>query len=116
MANKYGIPEIVENEIRRRDKTCAYCHKRMLYPYASHKPGNSATIEHFREKGPFYWDEDLKKEDLAICCGCCNASRGRKKLLAWFKTPYCLNGGINEKTVSLPVKKYINKNEKRKKN
>lgn len=61
MANKFGIPRNIEEKLRARDKNCVYCHKKMIYPYVSSRPSNSATIEHFREKGPFFWDEDLKK-------------------------------------------------------
>lgn len=36
--------------------------------------------------------DGLREEGLAICCGSCNSSRGRKTLLKWFQTGYCLAG------------------------
>ena len=112
MSNKFGIPEEIEQRIRCKDKVCVYCLKTMIYPCTGNKQRDWATIEHFREKGPFYWKEGLKEEDLAICCGSCNSSRGKNKIRDWFKTMYCLNKKINEKTVEQAVKEYIKKNEK----
>ncbi len=103
MSNKYGIPEEDEKEIRARDKTCIYCHKAMKkYPNTKGTPGDKATIEHLNNDGPF--DE---KSNLAICCGNCNSSRNNKELLVWFKTQYCMDRNINEKTVAEPVRVYI---------
>lgn len=75
------------------------------------------TIEHFREKGPFYWrghpkadiNNELKEDDLAICCRSCNSSRSRWKLHDWFTRPYCKNRErpIDEGSVAEPVKQYI---------
>jgi len=81
----------------------------MIFPWVSNNRGDSATIEHFREKGPFYWGEGLKEEDLAICCGSCNSSRHRKKLSDWFQTAYCadIKRKINKNTIAKPVKDYI---------
>ena len=105
MTKKFGIPEDVLNKIKARDKTCVYCHK--VFNRASDWHGDWATIEHFREDGPFYWKEGLKEEDLAICCWSCNSSRGKKELLNWFKIPYCIKNNINKRRVAEPVKKYI---------
>lgn len=110
MSNKYGIPEDVLNKIRARDKKCVYCHKVMIFPYSRANQSNSATIEHFREEGPFYWEKGLRIEDLAICCGNCNSRRLKNKLLDWFKTDYCIKNNINEKTVAEPVRELIRKN------
>ena len=107
MANKFGIPAEVEKRLRARDKKCVYCKKSMTYPCTGDKQRDWATIEHFREEGPFYWDLKLKEKDLAICCGSCNSSRGVKKHRSWFKTAFCVERKINEKTVALPVKKYL---------
>ena len=117
MANKFGIPEKVEQKIRRRDRRCVYCRKRMIYPCSGNNRRDWATIEHFRESGPFYWADGLnglKEEDLAICCLSCNSSRGKKGLLIWFKSQYCIdrNRNINEQTVAKPVKEYIERMKK----
>jgi 5-methylcytosine-specific restriction endonuclease McrA len=97
MSNTYGISKQDEREIRTRDKTCVYCHVPMKRTGAS-----GATIEHFNNDGPL-----KKKYNVAICCRRCNSSKGTKKLSDWFKTDYCGQNKINEKTVSKPVKQYM---------
>lgn len=79
----------------------------MIYPYSARKHCDSATVEHLNEVGPFYWDEGLRKEDLVMCCGSCNSSRGKKSLLDWFETQYCVARGIGVRTVAREVKDYI---------
>lgn len=87
----------------------------MIYPWRSNNRKDSATIEHLREVKPFYWTDkaglrtSLKKEELAICCGSCNSSRGKKSLREWFGKPYCKarNTPINEDSVAGPVKEYL---------
>lgn len=104
MANKYGISEDVLKKIGARDKNCVYCHKPMIYPYVRKKQRDCATIEHLNHLPP--WDNPVT---VVICCGSCNSSRGKKLLLNWFLTPYCIERkrGINEQTVAKPVKEYI---------
>ena len=67
------------------------------------------TIEHLNEKPPFYWQQGLKEEGLAICCGSCNSSRSNKTLRDWFRTSYCTERvvPINGTTVTEPVKRYL---------
>lgn len=110
MNNRHGIPKEVLSKIRERDVDCVYCHKKMIYPYEKENVADSATIEHFRENGPFYWWDGMNKEDLAICCGSCNASRGKKPLMVWFEEEYCARKGISVETVAEPVGKYIQRN------
>jgi hypothetical protein len=80
-----------------------------VFSVTSGNRSDMATIEHFREEGPFYWNEGLKEEDLGICCWGCNSSRGTKSLSTWFKEKYCIERGINEETVAEPVKLFIRK-------
>ncbi len=107
MNNKFGIPEDQLEKVFLRDKNCSYCGKRMIFPYNINNRKNSATIEHLNFDGPFYWKDGLKIEDIVIVCGSCNSSRGIKPLPVWFKTLYCKERNINKKTVSTPVKKYL---------
>lgn len=112
MVNVFGIPEKELEKIRARDKRCVYCHKKMIYPYDSNNYSDSATIEHLSPFKPFYWNEGMKIENIAICCGSCNSSRGSKRLLDWFKTDYCKIKNINENTVAAPVKDYLARKNK----
>jgi len=111
MANQYGIPRDVEARIRRRDHpNCIYCRKTITaFSIAGKNRSDMATIEHFREEGPFYWKDGLKEEDLGICCWSCNSSRGTKPLSYWFKERYCVDRSINENTVAEPIRAFIRK-------
>ncbi len=113
MSNRFGIPKDIEQKLRNRDQRCVYCGRMMNAP-ATKTGGMTlhATIEHFNRCGPFYWNIGLKEEDLAICCGRCNSSRGQKTLREWFKSSYCISRSINEKTVAAPVKRYLAKSKR----
>ena len=111
MNNKFGIPDAVLRPIRERDKNCVYCNKAMMYPCVGGRQRDWATIEHLNFDGPFYWNDGLLADDIVICCGSCNSSRGIKKLPHWFTTRYCLEKNISEKTVAVPVKEYLKKKE-----
>lgn len=106
MSNKYGLPEKELKHIKERDKTCVYCHKKFVPRNFSSKRGDWATIEHLNHLPP--WN---KPNTVAICCWSCNASRGKKRIRAWFKTKYCIDRNINKNTVAKPVRKYIQRFE-----
>ncbi len=113
MNNKFGIPKEELEKIFPKNKRCAYCHKKMIYPYDVNNRKDSATIEHLNFDGPFYWKEGLNIEDIVICCSQCNSSRGVKKLTDWFKAEYCKNRNINQNNVTKPVKEYLKRNPKK---
>ena len=108
MSNSYWIPKCIELKIRLRDEKCVYCKKKMLLRYEHSNHSDSPTIEHLSELPPFYWKEWMKEDNITICCGSCNSSRGIKKLGEWFNTNYCINNNINKDTVSSSVKTYLN--------
>jgi hypothetical protein len=112
MRAKYGIPEHVLAPIRAPDKRCVYCRKAMNSEYAGNHR-DYATIEHLNFDGPFYWDDGLQAEDIVMCCGSCNSSRGFKELPHWFASPYSKSRNISGHTVAEPVKQYLQRNYKR---
>ena len=112
MSNKFGIPEEELQKVQKRDQNCVYCHKKMIYPYSSKNMRDSATIEHLNFNGPFYWKEGLEMQDIVMCCGSCNASRGKKDLLTWFKSKHCIIKNINETTVSKVIQDYLKRKSK----
>jgi hypothetical protein len=105
--NKFGIPESELAKIRSRDKRCVYCQQPMIFPYTPKSSKKCATIEHLNFEGPFYWRDGLRSDDIVICCGACNSSRGVKPLAEWFDTPYCVERNITPCTVAAPVKGYL---------
>src|SRR5262245_17464948 len=108
MANQFGIPQDVESRLRQRFKNCAYCHQPMQeHIGVKGCPSDKVTVEHLNRKGPFYWWEGLLEEDLVLCCGSCNSSRGTKRLVDWFKSRYCVIKGITASGVAEEVKRYL---------
>jgi len=106
---KYGIPKIVLQDLHQTYNKCAYCRRQMVYPFNPSERKESATIEHLNLEGPFYWDRGLKEEDLVICCGSCNSSRGVKEHKDWFRGNYCLSKEISIETVHHKVRDYIDR-------
>ena len=47
------------------------------------------------------------KENIALCCTSCNASKGAKLLEDWFQSGYCKARNISKDTVALVVKNAI---------
>jgi hypothetical protein len=111
MANSFSIPPDIEHRLRARDRRCVYCGRGVkAYPHVGGTRGDKATIEHLNRRGPFHWETGLKirgLEDLAVCCGRCNASRSNKSLVAWFATPYCIQPNISVRSVAPVVKRFL---------
>ena len=107
MKNRYGLPEDDVTLVRKRDRRCVYCRKKMSPPGPAIWQGDWATIEHLNHLPP--WDNP---ETIAICCGSCNSSRGNKPLLKWFESRYCMEHDISLSTVAKPVREYIGRFEK----
>lgn len=100
--NKWGIPERLEEKVRKRDRFCVYCHVRLEeYPRAKGTPGDKATFEHMDNNGP------PSEKNIAMCCASCNASKGTKKLSDWLESPYCKEKKISRETVADVVKKSL---------
>jgi hypothetical protein len=100
--NRYALPEKDVARIRERDRTCVYCHKRMV-PSGSDGPRSDwATIEHLNHLPP--WDNP---ETAAICCWSCNSSRGNRLLSDWFTSEYRRIRAINEASVAEPVGSFL---------
>src|SRR5437868_2386853 len=108
MGNHFEIPDDVESRLRLIYRVCAYCRRAMkVHAGVSGCPADKATIEHLNRKGPFRWSRRLQEKHLVIACGRCNASRGCKRLLDWFGSPYCRTQGINRQTVAPRVRQYL---------
>jgi hypothetical protein len=49
----------------------------------------------------------VTRENIALCCVSCNASKGTKKLYDWLQSSYCKKRGITKDTVAEVVKKAL---------
>jgi hypothetical protein len=90
--NRWNIPKALEAEVRSRDQACIYCG--CIFAAAS-KRGERMSWEHIINDAAL-----VNRENIALCCISCNASKGIKELSAWLETPYCRNRGIHPGTVA----------------
>ena len=98
--NIWGIPDWLENEVRSRDKKCVYCGVEMVQMVPRGTPRKAvATWEHIVNDARI-----ITRENIALCCCACNASKGQKTLAAWLQSTYCKQRGVNEDSVAQIVK------------
>jgi hypothetical protein len=98
--NIWNIPDSLENEVRNRDKKCVYCGVEMLQKVPRGNPRNAvATWEHIINDARI-----VNRENIALCCCACNASKGQKTLVDWLQSNYCVRRGISEDTVAPVVR------------
>jgi len=93
MANNWNIPSWLEKEVRERDKNCVYCGVEFTPTKISKK--TAASWEHIINHAKI-----ITRENIALCCGGCNASKGQKLLSDWLQSKYCKERDINSDTVS----------------
>lgn len=100
MANNWNIPSWLEGEVRSRDKTCVYCGTAFTSPKVSKKTASS--WEHIINE-----ETIVTRENIALCCCGCNASKGQKEFFVWLQSKYCVERGITEESVAPIIKKAI---------
>lgn len=97
MTNRWNIPPDLEAEVRARDLRCVYCG--VMFAFPSRSRGTTASWEHIIN------DESIiTRENIALSCCACNASKGQKTLHAWMGSPYCQRLGITWETVASVVR------------
>ncbi len=101
MANRWGIPKDVEELVKQRDICCVYCGISFINsePTPKTRPTWEHIINNIKINGP---------DNIALCCGSCNASKGTKLLVNWLTTKYCLTKGITKDNVATVVKNQLN--------
>jgi hypothetical protein len=100
MPNRWGIPTSVEEFVKARDQRCVYCG--VLFESNSESRRTRATWEHIIN--------DIRIngiENIALCCGSCNASKGVKDLEVWLNSKYCTAKGITAETVAPVVRDHL---------
>ncbi len=100
MANKWGIPSDVEIFVKKRDKSCVYCGVEFLESNDSRKskPSWEHIVNDIRING---------KDNIALCCISCNASKGAKLIEDWLQSEYCIRKKITIDSVATVVKEAI---------
>ena len=88
--NRWNIPDWLEREVRGRDARCVYCRAEFG---SSH--GSAASWEHIVNDATI-----VTRENIALCCVSCNASKGTRLLSDWLDSDYCRRRGITRDTVA----------------
>ncbi|MDO8553468.1 MAG: HNH endonuclease signature motif containing protein [Candidatus Micrarchaeota archaeon] len=91
MSNDWGIPDWLEQKVRKRDTRCVYCHK-----IFNNSSKDRATWEHVDNNS-----KNITESNIALCCASCNSSKSAKSLEAWLKSDYCKNRGITKSSISI---------------
>lgn len=100
MANNWNIPDWLEKEVRERDTECVYYHNEFTPAKVSRK--SAASWEHIINDASI-----ITRENIALCCCGCNASKGQKQLSTWLQTKYCRDRDITSETVAPIIKQAI---------
>ena len=95
--NRWNIPDWLEREVIERDPCCVYCGIEFVPANEARK--TKPSWEHIVNDARI-----VTRENIAICCRSCNASKGAKDLKAWLQSTYCKRKGINEETVAKVVR------------
>lgn len=105
--NKWKIPDWLENEVRDRDQNCVYCGVLMIEKMPKKGPRKTiATWEHIINDA-----EIINRDNIALCCVACNASKGAKILCDWIHSEYCRKKNITQETVADIIKQALRKGE-----
>lgn len=100
MSNNWNIPDWLEKEVRDRDIICVYCGCEFTSVKESKK--NAASWEHIINDAKI-----INRENIALCCCGCNASKWQKKLSDWLDSKYCKERGITPNSVAQVIKQAI---------
>lgn len=98
--NKWNIPDWLEEEVKRRDKSCVYCG--IVFSGSVKSRKSMPTWEHIINNAKI-----INKENIALCCCSCNASKGAKKLSDWLESNFCKKNNIKLSTVADVVRRAL---------
>ncbi len=91
--NRWNIPAWLEQEVVERDRSCVYCGIVFADGFAPRRARPS--WEHIVNDALL-----VTRENIALCCIGCNASKGAKDLAVWLESKYCKSRGITGLTVA----------------
>jgi 5-methylcytosine-specific restriction endonuclease McrA len=102
MANNWNIPAELEVEVRLRDRACVYCGTEFT-SYAINRK-KAASWEHIINDASI-----INRDNIALCCCGCNASKGQKRLSEWLRSKYCILKGMNYTRLAPIIKKALDR-------
>jgi len=100
--NRWNIPDWLEREVKERDTCCVYCSTSFSSEAGPRR--SRASWEHIVNDARI-----VNRENIALCCIGCNASKGVKDVEAWLSSKYCASRGITASTVAAVVRAALQK-------
>lgn len=94
--NRWNIPEWLEQEVIERDRCCVYCGVKFAVQSSTRR--ERPSWEHIINDARI-----ITRENIALCCIGCNASKGAKSLNTWLESRYCMDRGITRESVAFVV-------------
>src|SRR6188474_1829102 len=91
--NRWNIPNWLEREVIARDRSCVYCGVEFTEQSASRR--YRPSWEHIVNDARI-----ITRENIALCCIGCNASKGAKAITAWIQSRYCAARSISTRSVA----------------
>lgn len=91
--NRWNIPAWLEREVVERDRSCVYCGTSFAQVPAERR--NRPSWEHIVNDARI-----ITRENIALCCIGCNASKGTKALAIWLQSRYCVVRGVTRSSVA----------------
>ena len=103
--NRWNIPNWLEQEVVARDRNCIYCGVEFV---------SSRTERRSRPSWEHIVNDALivNRENIALCCISCNASKGAKSLAAWLESTYCRRRSITSESIAEIAKSALAKIQK----
>lgn len=98
--NRWNIPRWLEEEVAVRDTDCVYC--RTPFTPRDGPRRSRSSWEHIINDARI-----ITRENIALCCIGCNASKGAKELVVWLQSDYCKSRGITPSTVAPIVRAFL---------
>jgi 5-methylcytosine-specific restriction endonuclease McrA len=101
--NRWNIPDWLEQEVIERDHYCVYCG--VKFSEKSENRRDMPSWEHIINDARI-----ITRENIALCCIGCNASKGAKNLTTWLDSGYCITRGITRESVADIVRSFLASN------
>jgi len=98
--NRWKIPNWLEREVIERDRACVYCG--VEFDRSTELRSDRPSWEHIINDASI-----VTRDNIALCCIGCNASKGAKPLTDWFRSRYCEVNGITPETVAPMVQRAL---------
>ena len=91
--NRWSIPNWLEREVIERDRNCIYCGIQFASSNETRK--SKPSWEHIVNDARI-----VSRENIAICCISCNASKGARDLVNWLESKYWETRRITKESIA----------------